>query len=66
MRNYVSLTFYAILRVTNTPSYIIIGTEVYVMIQITNNLVNIQQVKGEDLEIVDTDKYDYIMTYSFP
>ena len=33
---------------------------------ITHNLVNIQQVKGEDLEIVDTDKYDYILTYSFP
>lgn len=32
----------------------------------TNNLVNIQQVKGQDLEIVDTDKYDYILTYSFP
>ena len=32
----------------------------------TNNLVNIQQVKGEDLEIKDTDKYDYILTYSFP
>ena len=30
------------------------------------DLVNIQQVKGEDLEIVDTDKYDYILTYSFP
>ena len=35
-------------------------------IYITNNLVNIQQVKGKDLEIVDTDKYDYILTYSFP
>lgn len=35
-------------------------------IAITHNLVNIQQVKGEDLEIVDTDKYDYILTYSFP
>jgi len=35
-------------------------------IAITHNLVNIQQVKGEDLEIVDTDKYEYIMTYSFP
>ena len=35
-------------------------------IAITHNLVNIQQVKGKDLEIVDTDKYDYIMTYSFP
>lgn len=33
---------------------------------ITNNLVNIQQVKGEDLEIKNTDKYDYILTYSFP
>ena len=32
----------------------------------THNLVNIQQVKGEDLEITDTDKYDYILTYSFP
>ena len=35
-------------------------------ILITHNLVNIQQVKGKDLEIVDTDKYEYIMTYSFP
>ena len=35
-------------------------------IKVTNNLVNIQQVKGKDLEIVDTDKYDYILTYSFP
>lgn len=33
---------------------------------ITHNLVNIQNVKGKDLEIVDTDKYEYIMTYSFP
>ena len=32
----------------------------------THNLVNIQKVKGYSLEIVDTDKYDYIMTYSFP
>ena len=32
----------------------------------TNNMVNIQQVKGENLEIVDADKYEYIMTYSFP
>ena len=35
-------------------------------IVITRNMVNIQQVKGKDLEIVDTDKYDYILTYSFP
>lgn len=33
---------------------------------ITHNLVNIQQVKGKDLEIVNTDEYDYILTYSFP
>ena len=32
----------------------------------THNLVNIQQVKGKDLEIFDTDKYNYILTYSFP
>lgn len=35
-------------------------------IKITNNLVNIQNVKGIDLEINNTDKYEYIMTYSFP
>ncbi len=35
-------------------------------IAITHNLVNIQQVKGKDLDLVDTDKYEYIMTYSFP
>ena len=39
---------------------------IYNNIKITNNLVNIQQVKGKDLEVVDTDKYDYILTYSFP
>ena len=35
-------------------------------IAITHNLVNIQQVKGEDLEIKDTDKFTYLLTYSFP
>ena len=39
---------------------------IYNDIKATHNLVNIQQVKGEDLEIVDTDKYEYILTYSFP
>lgn len=39
---------------------------IYNNIQATHNLVNIQQVKGDDLEIVDKDKYCYIMTYSFP
>ena len=40
--------------------------EIIENIFITHNLVNIQQVKGKDLEIVDTGKYDYILTYSFP
>ena len=35
-------------------------------IYITHNLVNIQQVKAIDLDIKDTDKYDYILAYSFP
>lgn len=35
-------------------------------ISATNNLVNIQDVKGDDLAIVNKDEYDYIMTYSFP
>lgn len=39
---------------------------IYNNIKATHNLVNIQQVKGSDLEISDTDRYEYIMTYSFP
>ena len=39
---------------------------IYNNIVATHNLVNIQQVKGEDLDISETDKYEYIMTYSFP
>lgn len=39
---------------------------IYNNIQATHNLVDIQQVKGENLEIADTDKYCYVMTYSFP
>ena len=39
---------------------------IYNNIIATHNLVNIQQVKGKDLEIKDTDKYEYILTYSFP
>lgn len=39
---------------------------IYNNIKATHNLVNIQQVKGKDLEIVECDKYTYIMTYSFP
>ena len=31
-----------------------------------HNLLNIMNVKGGDLEVKDTDKYEYILTYSFP
>lgn len=40
--------------------------KIYNNICAINNLVNIQQVKGKDLEIKDTNKYEYILTYSFP
>lgn len=40
--------------------------QIYNNIKATHNLVNISQVKGEDLQIEETDKYCYIMTYSFP
>lgn len=39
---------------------------IYNNIIATHNLINIQQVKGKDLKIVDTNEYDYILTYSFP
>lgn len=39
---------------------------VYNNIMATHNLVNIQQAKGKDFDIVNTDKYCYMMTYSFP
>lgn len=39
---------------------------IYNNIQATHNLVNIQQVKGKDLDIKETNKYIYIYTYSFP
>lgn len=39
---------------------------IYLSIINTHNLVNIMNVKGEDLEITDTDKYEYVVTYSFP
>ena len=38
----------------------------YASCERTNNLINIMNVKGQDLEIVDKDKYDYILCYSFP
>jgi DNA (cytosine-5)-methyltransferase 1 len=39
---------------------------VYNNIIATHNLVSVCGVSGKDLEIADTDKYDYILTYSFP
>lgn len=39
---------------------------VYNSIIATHNLVSVTNVKGKDLEITDTDKYTYILTYSFP
>lgn len=39
---------------------------IYNNIRATHNLVNIQNIHGNDLKIVDVDKYDYILTYSFP
>ncbi len=39
---------------------------IYNNIQATHNMVNIQQVQAADLEIVDADKYTYLITYSFP
>lgn len=40
--------------------------QIYNNIKATHNLVNVQQTHAEDLEIVDRDKYAYLMTYSFP
>lgn len=40
--------------------------QIYNNIKATHNLVNIQNVRGGDLEISDTEKYDYLLTYSFP
>lgn len=40
--------------------------QIYNNIKATHDLVDIKQVKGKDLEIVDTDQYMYICTYSFP
>lgn len=32
----------------------------------TNNLVNVQETHGKDLEIIEKDKYCYMLSYSFP
>lgn len=39
---------------------------IYNNIIATHNLVNVSRVKGGDLNIEETNKYDYILTYSFP
>lgn len=39
---------------------------IYNNIIATNNLVDISKVRAKDLEIVDKEKYDYIVSYSFP
>ena len=40
--------------------------QIYNNIKATHNLVNIMQAKASDLNIVEKDKYCYVMTYSFP
>ena len=40
--------------------------QIYNNIVATHNLVNICQAHAKDFEIQDTDKYTYVMTYSFP
>lgn len=39
---------------------------IYNNIAATHNLVNIQKTTGRDLEIIEQDKYTYMLTYSFP
>lgn len=40
--------------------------KIYNNIIATNNLVNIQNAKGEDFEIKNKNDYTYVLTYSFP
>lgn len=40
--------------------------QIYNNLQATHNLVSVCNCKGADLQIEDTDKYCYILTYSFP
>ena len=39
---------------------------VYNNIKATHNLVSVTNITADDLSIVDTDKYTYFLTYSFP
>lgn len=40
--------------------------KIYNNMQATHNIGSITQITAVDLNVVDTDKYTYIMTYSFP
>jgi len=40
--------------------------EIYNAMKVTNNVGSICGLHGEELRIEDTDKYTYVMTYSFP
>lgn len=40
--------------------------KIYNNMKATHNLGSIMNIKGEDLSIVDTDKFTYLLTYSFP
>ncbi len=40
--------------------------KIYGNMQATHNLGSITKIHGEDLQITDTERYEYIMTYSFP
>ena len=40
--------------------------EIYNNCTITKNLINIQQVHGQDLKITERERFNYILTYSFP
>lgn len=40
--------------------------EIYNNCAITKNLINIQQVRGQDLKIIEREHFNYILTYSFP
>lgn len=43
-----------------------VARNIYNNILATHNLVNIQQVKAEELEIKEKEKFTYLLTYSFP
>lgn len=40
--------------------------QIYNNCAITKNLINIQQVHGQDLKITERERFNYILTYSFP